>query len=76
MKRRSGVITGYRVQYKERDGLENKWTNKSFNATSSNGTLENLKMFHSYLVRIAGITGKGSGVFSQAIDVWTDEDSK
>eukprot|EP00795_Rhopilema_esculentum_P013677 gene13677-4581_t len=75
LKNRNGIINGYRVIYKEDSEGINEWLETSFSSNSRNGTVDNLKMFQSYFLRIAGITSKGVGVFSNSIKVWTDEDS-
>ena len=72
--KQNGIIVGYRVQLKDAIKGTSKWFNATFDGNARNGTIYELQMFHPYFIKIAGITSKGVGVFSDVIKVWTDED--
>lgn len=68
-----GVPQGYALIYSDSNN-----TKKSMFVCyeASNATIHNLKKYEKYSIKIAAFTVKGIGVFSDIVEVYTDEDGK
>ena len=73
---RNGILLGYKIFYAPKD------SNQSFktitvDSTRSSTTLENLKKYTWYVIRVAGYTSKGLGPYPpRPLEIRTSEDGK
>ena len=71
----NGVITKYEIRYKEVDGSSN-WEKNEIDSPSKSLTIQGLKRWQFYDIKVTAFTRKGGGPESEAIRIRTDEDSK
>ena len=69
---RNGVITGYTVEFQKQDGTNTRVVN----AAGQTFTASGLTPHTNNTFRVAGVNNNGTGPYSDAITILTDEDSK
>lgn len=68
------MILGYNVSFWT-PGNENS-TNVTFTTEKEEITIKGLEKFTPYLVMVSAFNEFGDGVFSDPIEIWTDEDGR
>ena len=73
---RNGILLGYKIFYTPKNSYQPMF-NKTVNGTRESTTLDNLKKYTWYVIKVAGFTSKGIGPLSpRPLEIRTSEDGK
>ena len=71
-----GTLKGFIVKYREQESAVSGFTEATLPATARQYTLENLKVFTLYGIKVAAVNEKGPGPYTPVYNVTTGERRK